>query len=850
MVPDLQNMVPAVVPAALTASAQGGTEGPGGSGVHDAGSSADAFAFMLQVVSGMPPVPELPVPWQPAAPAAQPAVPDAARQDLSAGRALISMRGNPAPLPMASSGAAFAGGLSAVAAPAMRDKGAVTMPARSGCAPAAGACETPDDRVYGEAPNDGRIALRSAMPAAFRLELPGRFSKNDAFMPAPVRASGLTVAPVPADLAAPIPWQAAPASYGSKTGTPAADAGLSPVLSISSGRHARAPVETPAGARVLEDLAITAPAEPAPPIAGRNDVVRPPADPSPAPSPGDQSPAGWPADPNPAGWAAEPSEADLGNPAPTPDPGLCENGPVAADSMIAFAPGLTPERACAAPAFPAYIPMFLDSVPSVREGGAPAFPQDDPASFRPGGAEMSPAAEPGVRISSTQSHDGGGSRISEAPDPPAPAQPAPISFTDAADAAGEIASAADGPAEVLRAAGDAAPPVSRTGRDEAAGREAPITNSGAASRASRQRTSSTSQPDPEESEPRLIETDPSSLPRPFDRASRIGSATPARTSHNPPAFADASPAAVARETGPETHPAAPGASPERAPRAAGPARPRHPLALRGGESGAAVPPESMNLESAEAEASASAASAEEDRDPKPPAETDTNPAARCAGPAKAGSDAVAQARPDPDLARSQVWSTPAPSHSGIEAEALAGGSGALSPEQGLSLSELPSALPRIVRLAVRQGAREARIQLAPPELGSIRVRLRVEGDRVTAQFTAERAEVRSLLEQTRGDLDRGLDASGLRLQRFEIQAPESGGAKAGSALRTGQAHSAAESTPAPLPVLQGRDASDRAVLGGSWNGSAQGNGWSGNTGSGQPRRTTGRSGPFRRGTTE
>jgi hypothetical protein len=82
------------------------------------------------------------------------------------------------------------------------------------------------------------------------------------------------------------------------------------------------------------------------------------------------------------------------------------------------------------------------------------------------------------------------------------------------------------------------------------------------------------------------------------------------------------------------------------------------------------------------------------------------------------------------------------------------------------VSELPAVLPRVSRVALEHG--EARIQLWPPDLGRIRVHVRVEDGRVTARLFAERDEVRPLLDGMREALEKGLRDSGLRLERLAV----------------------------------------------------------------------------------
>lgn len=63
------------------------------------------------------------------------------------------------------------------------------------------------------------------------------------------------------------------------------------------------------------------------------------------------------------------------------------------------------------------------------------------------------------------------------------------------------------------------------------------------------------------------------------------------------------------------------------------------------------------------------------------------------------------------------------------------------------------------------------MQLSPPELGAIEVRLWVEEDRVSAHLIAARPEVRSLLREMRGELERGMKQAGLNVEALRVESP-------------------------------------------------------------------------------
>lgn len=126
-----------------------------------------------------------------------------------------------------------------------------------------------------------------------------------------------------------------------------------------------------------------------------------------------------------------------------------------------------------------------------------------------------------------------------------------------------------------------------------------------------------------------------------------------------------------------------------------------------------------------------------------------------------------------------VFATAARSSSGSSVAASRATPRVLDPGAPVTPRDLPTAVPHTLKLAVREGVREARIRLWPPELGSVRVDLRVTGHQVAARFEAERADVRTMLEGMRSELSRGLQEAGLKLQSLDI-APAGEGTLRGS----------------------------------------------------------------------
>ncbi len=73
-----------------------------------------------------------------------------------------------------------------------------------------------------------------------------------------------------------------------------------------------------------------------------------------------------------------------------------------------------------------------------------------------------------------------------------------------------------------------------------------------------------------------------------------------------------------------------------------------------------------------------------------------------------------------------------------------------------------------VSVLVKDGLSEARLQLNPPELGRLDVRIASEGDQTRVLFTVQGAEARDAIEQAMPRLRDMLEQSGLQLSRFDV----------------------------------------------------------------------------------
>ena len=79
-------------------------------------------------------------------------------------------------------------------------------------------------------------------------------------------------------------------------------------------------------------------------------------------------------------------------------------------------------------------------------------------------------------------------------------------------------------------------------------------------------------------------------------------------------------------------------------------------------------------------------------------------------------------------------------------------------------------LDRGISSAVNQKGGNVTLRLTPPELGTVRIQLSMQGTTVSAQFHAETASARTLLTQQLAQLKGGLEAQGLTVEKIGVQA--------------------------------------------------------------------------------
>ncbi|WOJ96635.1 flagellar hook-length control protein FliK [Congregibacter brevis] len=83
-------------------------------------------------------------------------------------------------------------------------------------------------------------------------------------------------------------------------------------------------------------------------------------------------------------------------------------------------------------------------------------------------------------------------------------------------------------------------------------------------------------------------------------------------------------------------------------------------------------------------------------------------------------------------------------------------------------AEFPGELTARMKTLVRDGVREARLQLHPAELGRLQVTVTTEGDQTKVAFTAETSAARDAIEQSLPRLREMLEQSGLQLANADV----------------------------------------------------------------------------------
>ncbi|MCD8522493.1 MAG: flagellar hook-length control protein FliK [Saccharospirillaceae bacterium] len=100
-------------------------------------------------------------------------------------------------------------------------------------------------------------------------------------------------------------------------------------------------------------------------------------------------------------------------------------------------------------------------------------------------------------------------------------------------------------------------------------------------------------------------------------------------------------------------------------------------------------------------------------------------------------------------------------------------------EFGQDRREWGSALGARIMTMVADDVQKARIQLDPPELGSLEIKLHVSQDQATVQVQAQHAHVRDVLEANAQRLRDALAAQGMTLAGFDVSERGQGGSGSG-----------------------------------------------------------------------
>jgi flagellar hook-length control protein FliK len=82
--------------------------------------------------------------------------------------------------------------------------------------------------------------------------------------------------------------------------------------------------------------------------------------------------------------------------------------------------------------------------------------------------------------------------------------------------------------------------------------------------------------------------------------------------------------------------------------------------------------------------------------------------------------------------------------------------------------ELAKELGQRVHMAVREGGKELLVNLRPPDLGHLTIRVTMTEGVMQAQITADRPEAAKLLQQSLGNLDSALGDLGYALGNLDV----------------------------------------------------------------------------------
>jgi len=126
-----------------------------------------------------------------------------------------------------------------------------------------------------------------------------------------------------------------------------------------------------------------------------------------------------------------------------------------------------------------------------------------------------------------------------------------------------------------------------------------------------------------------------------------------------------------------------------------------------------------------------------------------------------------------------VASPVAPATAAVTTAATAATASADPHTGGVALHQAIETVHMTVELAARNGYSQARIQLAPEELGEIRIHLHQTADGLVAKVTAADGAAAHTLQQGGAELRRSLESAGVTLLRLDIDSSTQNGPSAG-----------------------------------------------------------------------
>ncbi len=101
--------------------------------------------------------------------------------------------------------------------------------------------------------------------------------------------------------------------------------------------------------------------------------------------------------------------------------------------------------------------------------------------------------------------------------------------------------------------------------------------------------------------------------------------------------------------------------------------------------------------------------------------------------------------------------------------------------------ELAKELGQRVHMAIREGGKELLVNLRPPDLGHLTIRVTMTEGVLQAQITADRPEAAKLLQQSLGNLDSALGDLGYAMGNLDVAYRDGRDAQASSQGSTGAA---------------------------------------------------------------